>query len=242
MSDLFATPIDVSSGLGLPAPQPPVDLVSLRVAASLLDRPLAQVQLLSAANLLGPAFRTDSAVFHSRSIIEDLAGRPVLTKRDVIGMGRSGLIPGDEVLVIRQVNPHMVEDHPDREFWERQFPTRTYHGFDLARAASPDAADRLLQADATRMWWAVSPSWRRVVERARLRGEGIATIISVGGLIVGCSEVSGFEEAQEIEADPDGNHVYAFTLRRPEGEWPSRLAGRWLRSGPGRPLLWWSFI
>lgn len=208
-----------------------------------MTRSLAQMKLLSDAHCLGFSYvsGTDAETrYHRREVIEALARQPVRTREDVIALGRAGGLPGDAVLVLRQRERQEIPE----EQWRTYGPDgevryeRRWFGYDRRMARSEDPAERAEQEIATRELWPVAPVNVRRVERVEQSGGALPLIVSVGGLVVGCREIIGFDRERERWGSSEGRRSFRV---RPAGSWADPLVDTWLESGAGKAALWWPF-
>jgi len=208
-----------------------------------MTRSLAQMKLLSDAHCLGFSYvsGTDAETrYHRREVIEGLARQPVRTREEVIALGRAGELPGDAVLVLRQRERQEIAEHNWREYGpdgEIRYERRWF-GYDRRMDHSEDPAERAQQDDASREAWPVSPVNVRRVERTDEAGGCLPLLISVGGLVVACREIIGFDLEREHLGRFRGQRSF---LIRPAGAWAEPLLDTWLDSGAGKAALWWPF-
>ena len=202
----------------------PLRICSIREAAELLRRPLAQMQMMSGAHLLGRSFTTSSGTtYYLRSDIDELSRAPRLDKHDLLQV-TAPEFPALPTVVLRQAAPRRQDS-----------VERSWYGFDRLFDRSTDPAKRAAQDNATRMFWPVTLRNRQIVEQAALAGATIPLVISVGGWIASCREITGIDSTLSAA---HGSQV-AFTVKSP-GDWASRLTDSWLNSGPGKAILWWN--
>lgn len=206
-------------------------------------RSLTQLKLLSDARCLGFTYvsRTDGGThYHRREVVEALARQPVRSKDDLVAMGRTGLLPGDAVLVLRQLCRQEVPED-DRRMLGPDGTVRYergWYGYDRRADRSEDPERRREQDDASREVWPVARDNARLVEEAEASGGVVPLVVSVGGLIVSCREIVGFDREREVAGELLPRHSFRV---RPAGEWAEPLLDTWLDSGAGKAALWWHF-
>lgn len=212
-----------------------VALVSVNTAAAVLRRPLAQVQVMSRAHVLGNTYRAGDTPFYLREDIEALAEATRHSRDLMIELAGEWGFPDRTLIVLRQV------DKVERQRQQVDTPEGTvatpYFGFDRNYDLSDDPAEREIQNNATRMWWQIAPRWRDYVNAVAGTDGRIPCIITVGGLIVACREVTGFDHA--LTKHRGSETFWAFKFEN-AGSWSRPLLNTWLESGPGRPILWWN--
>lgn len=200
-----------------------IHICSIREAAGTLQRPLAQVQQMSGAHLLGQAFSTAAGVtYYLNSYIDDLARAPRLLK-DALLRALQPNFPEVPVVILRQSSPRAEQN-----------PERSWYGYDRLADRSVDPRKRRAQDNASRMYWPVTQNHRELVNEAAAAGLTIPLIISVGGWIASCREITGIDHALTAAH----GHRVAFTVR-PADDWAANITDRWLNSGAGKSILWW---
>lgn len=201
------------------------EIYSLKEIATALNRPLAQVQVMDRAHVLGKALVSGAgARFYRKAGIDALAQRPRHTKESFVSLLAEMGIKAECAVILRQLDAQPSDSWPDQRSW---------YGFDLAAELSSDPAIRWQQDQASRMYWAVSAK-NLVRARSLAPGQFIPLIISVGGLVVAAREIIGIDETNTDEA----SSLVAFSVKD-AGLWFERVNGSWLSSGPGKPILWW---
>ena len=212
-----------------------IALVSVNTAATVLRRPLAQVQVMSRAHVLGDTYRAGDTPFYLRDEIEELADATRHSRESILELSRDWGFGDQTLVVLRQV------DKTERQVQEIETPNGVvyspYAGYDRNFDLSSDPAEREIQNNASRMWWQIAPRWRDHVNAVAGTGGRIPCIITVGGLIVACREVTGFDHA--LTQHRGSETFWAFKFDK-AGAWSKPLLNTWLESGPGRPILWWS--
>lgn len=207
-----------------------VELVSLRSIWTQLKISNHGANAMAGAGLLGQSYVLKSEddsraqpLFFEASYIDELAGRPHVSKADVQALAAD--TGAEIVLVIRQSGPQTE----DPALWGR-----TWFGFDARKAYSSDPNEVREQDEATRRLWKIS-----AVNRARLdsmeRHGGFGLLIAtVGGLVVWTREITGLDP--EVNAADPARH--GFIVRK-AGSWQEKLRGNWLRTGKGPSVLTW---
>ena len=212
-----------------------IPLMSVNTAATVLRRPLAQVQVMSRAHVLGDTFRAGDTPFYLSESIEELANATRHSRESILELVRTWDFPNNTVVILRQV------DKAEREQQVTETangPVRTlYYGFDRNLDLSDNPEEREDQNNASRMWWQIAPRWRDHVNAVAGTGGRIPVIITVGGLIVACREIAGFDHALTHHSGTETFWAFNF---EPAREWATPLLNTWLESGPGRPILWWN--
>jgi len=110
---------------------------------------------------------------------------------------------------------------------------RTWYGCHAA-ARHPDPAVRAQQADASRMWWRVSPARLSQIRAITASGSVVPLICTVSKAVITGYDITGIEDATY-----PGTGRVAFTVTDP-GPWLEALACRWLNAGQGASTIWWN--
>jgi hypothetical protein len=199
--------------------------VRLASAAECTDRlPLTQPQVnaLGDAGVLGVRYTGRLGTAYAADEVDAWALAQALGPADL-----ARILPArtDLAMIIRHSPPTEADsDDPSG---------RTWYGCHAAAANHPDPKVRAEQANASRMWWRVSP--------ARL--DQVRTITAVGGTVpLVCTVAKAVVTAYQVTGIDDltypGTGRVAFTVTDP-GPWLDSLTGRWLNAGQGASIIWW---
>lgn len=201
-----------------------IRICSLKEVSHIFRRPLAQVQILDRAHMLGQAYTNGAGSrYYHQDNINELAAAPRYDKASLSAAIRAENFPSDTAVVLRQVGPQAVNDDD----------ARAWYGVDFAVEQSTDPEMRQQQTDASRMWWPVSTSNMEKV-RALKDGEYIPMFITVGGMIAAARHIVGIDE----ELTATHPTLVAFKVED-AGDWFEKYRLSWLSSGPGKAILWW---
>ena len=200
-----------------------IRICSLKEVSQIFHRPLAQVQILDRARVLGQAYSNGAGSrYYLDENIHRIAQAPRYNKTTLSAAIQSASFPSDIAVILRQIAPQPADDG-----------VRQWFGFDLSAEESEDPQIRKQQDDASRMWWPISST-----NLARVRdlkaGEFIPMFVTVGGMIVAGRNITGIDE--ELTAQQD--NLVAFTVED-AGSWFDQFRFNWLSSGPGKAILWW---
>ncbi|MDY6054849.1 hypothetical protein [Micrococcus sp.] len=207
-----------------------------------MTRVLTQMRLLSESHSLGFAYVSPTEAgtrYHRREVVEGLARQPVHTKDALVRRLRGAVPSSSAVLVLRQRERTPIREGHRQVFGPRGevLYERNWYGYDRRMDRSADPDERRQQDDASREVWSVSAANARLVDDAEAQGGFLPLVISVGGLIVSCREILGFDRDRE-EA---GRLLPQRSFRvRPAGDWAEPILDTWLDSGAGKAALWWS--
>ena len=201
-----------------------IRLCSLKEISQLVDRPLAQIQILDRAQALGQAYTTGaSSRYYPLEAVEALAQAPRWNKetfpQKLVELG----IKAPKAVILRQIDAQPTEGPAGR----------SWYGFNMAAERSSDPLVRAGQSNASRMVWKVSAS-NLALTRSLAPGYSLPMVITVGGLIVAGREIVGVDEAVTAEM----GDLVAFEVKD-AGPWLEEVRFNWLSSGPGQPILWW---
>ena len=154
------------------------------------------------AGKLGTAYAADQ--------VDAWASAPVLTPGDL-----APVLPAhtDLAMILRQSPPTpALSDDPSG---------RTWYGCHAAAAGHPDPGVRAQQADASRMWWRVSPGRLSQIRAITASGSVVPLMCTVSKAVITGYDITGIEDVTY-----PGTGRVAFTVTDP---------GPWLRR-PGRSV------
>ena len=181
---------------------------------------ISQARLTLDANVLGRGYAHGEDVLYEAVDVDELARRPKLVLDDL-----AAIVPAPLALIVRQ-----RDRVPVGEQGVADDPTRGWLGVD---ALAPDDEQRAASA----RWWPVGAPTESALESAWADSVRVPLIVSVGGHVVRGYDTTGFDHALERAIRQDRR---AFRLACGEPTWAAGLVGRWLASGPGRPLKVWT--
>lgn len=201
----------------------PVRLMSAAECADRLPLTLPQVTALGDAGALGTRYTGKLGTAFAASRVDAWASAPALTPGDL-----AAILPAHATMamILRQSppTPALPEDPSGR----------TWYGCHAVAARHPDPRVRSQQADASRMWWRVSPA-RLSRIRAIIASGGIVPLIcTVSKAVITGYDITGIEDVPH----PVTGRI-AFRVTDP-GSWLDSLADRWLNAGQGATIIWWS--
>lgn len=205
----------------LPAP---VRLVSAAECANRLPLTFPQVSALGDAGVLGVPFAGRLGTAYAADQVEVWASAPTLGPDDL-----EPLLPADAnlAMILRQAPPTPARPNDPSG--------RTWYGCHAAAATHPDPEVRAQQADASRMWWRVSPARLDQIRRISASGGVVPLICTVSKAVITGYHITGIDD---LTHHPSAPGRVAFTVAEP-GPWLDNLAGRWLNAGRGATIIWW---
>jgi hypothetical protein len=201
----------------------PVRLVSAAECAARLPLTLPQVNALGDSGALGIRYAGKLGTAYAADQVDAWASAPVLTPGDL-----APVLPAhaDLAMILRQSPPTpALSDDPSG---------RTWFGCHAAAARHPDPGVRAQQADASRMWWRVSPGRLSQIRAITASGSVVPLICTVSKAVITGYDITGIEDVTY-----PGTGRVAFTVTDP-GPWLDALAGRWLNAGQGASIIWWN--
>jgi hypothetical protein len=201
----------------------PVRLVSAAECAARLPLTLPQVNALGDAGTLGIRYAGKLGTAYAADQVDAWASAPTLTPGDL-----ASILPthADLAMILRQSPPTpALADDPSG---------RTWYGCHAAAARHPDPGVRAQQADASRMWWRVSPARLSQIRAITASGSVVPLICTVSKAVITGYNITGVEDVTY-----PGTGRVAFTITDP-GPWLDSLADRWLNAGQGASIIWWN--
>lgn len=200
----------------------PVHLVSAAECVARLPLTLPQVNALGDAGVLGVRYVGKLGTAYAADQVDARASAPVLAPGDL-----ASILPThtDLAMILRQGPPApALSGDPSGRIW---------YGCHAAAARHPDPWVRAQQADASRMWWRVSPARLSQIRTITASGSVVPLICTVSKAVITGYDVTGIEDVTY-----PGTGRIAFTVADP-GPWLDALVGRWLNAGQGASIIWW---
>jgi hypothetical protein len=200
----------------------PVRLASAAECAARLPLTLPQVNALGDAGVLGVRYTGRLGTAYAAEQVDAWASAPTLGPADL-----ARILPAhiDLAMIIRH--------SPPTEAYSDDPSGRTWYGCHAAAANHPDPKVRAEQANASRMWWRVSPARLDQVRTITGAGGTVPLVATVAKAVVTAYQVTGIDDLTY-----PGTGRVAFTVTGP-GPWLDNLTGRWLNAGQGASIIWW---
>jgi hypothetical protein len=197
--------------------------MSAAECAARLPLTLPQVNALGDAGALGIRYTGKLGTAYAASQVDGWASAQALTPADL-----ASILPAhvSMAMILRQSPPTpALPDDPSG---------RTWYGCHAAAARHPDPRVRAQQADASRMWWRISPARLSRIRAIITSGGVVPLICTVSKAVITGYDINGIEDATH----PVTGRI-AFRVTDP-GPWLDNLADRWLNAGQGATIIWWS--
>lgn len=203
----------------------PVRLVSAAECADRLPLTLPQVSALGDAGVLGVPYVGKLGTAYAADQVESWASAQTLDPDDL-----APVLPADVdlAMILRQAppTPASLDDSSGR----------TWYGCHTSAATHPDPRVRAEQADASRMWWRVSPARVDQIRRISASGGVVPLICTVSKAVITGYNITGVDG---LVPHPGAAGRVAFTVTD-AGPWLDDLVGRWLNAGRGATIIWWN--